>query len=119
MSGPTATATEIKAGALVKLGVIAAGETASAADDTLAGEALDRLIDDMVAKGEAVYDKARIPDHEKRTLIIALADDLAEAFGIQAEDRDRFRIEARDARHESRRRASAKRARSIVSFVNY
>lgn len=119
MAGPTATATEIKAGALGVLGALAAGESATSADDTLAGNALDRLIDRMARVGDVGFDKANIPDYAKAGMIDMLAADLAPHFSKPLEERDRLIGMARAARHEFRRIAVAKASRARVSFTDF
>lgn len=80
MAAPAETATEIQTAALRKLGIVAAGETPAPADDTLAGEALDRMIDQEVLRTNMAFSKEAIPDEAKGALIYMLAVSIASDF---------------------------------------
>ena len=72
----------IKTGALRKLGVLANTETASAADVQLADGALERLIDSLSADGDIRFHNLAIADDASHSLIVLLADAMADDFGV-------------------------------------
>lgn len=119
MALPAATATEIKAGALRKLGALAAGETASSEDDTLAGDTLDRLLDDLETRRDIAFTKEYVPEDAVLGLTEMLASALTDSFGTPIDRADRLRLSAEAARREFRARASARSASEPVKFTNY
>jgi len=118
----TVTQTEIenaiKTGALMKLGVLAAGETASAADDALAGEALGRVVDDLAAAGDAWFDAQHLPEDARHGLIGLLAAALADPFGLPEERAVRLAAEGAGARHALRARGGTAGG-DAVQFTDY
>ena len=118
MAAPAATGTAIKAGALRKLGVLAVGETATAADDALAESLLDDLIDDGVTRGDMNFDKDVIPDDAKRGLIVMLAWDLVDEFTVPAQLANNLSVKAGNARREFRARAAITSSET-TEFTNY
>lgn len=94
----------IKTGALRKLGVLAADETASAADDALAAEALGRVVDDLEASGDAGFDAQHLPEEARHGLVALLAFALADPFGVPGDRTGRLAAEAEGARRALRAR---------------
>lgn len=119
MAGPSATVSEITLAALTRVGAASEDVPLSAANARLAEQALDRLIDDMVLRNEAAYDKSYIPDDEKKALIDILTGDLAVTLRLPLEEQDRMRGAARDARRDSKARSQSSRDSDRVSFTNY
>jgi hypothetical protein len=95
----------IKTGALRKLGVLAAEETAPAAHDALAAEALGRVVDDLGAAGDAWFDAQHLPEEARHGLIALLAYALADPFGLPEVRTGRLAVEADVARRSLRARA--------------
>lgn len=108
----------IKTGALMKLGVLAAGETASAADDALAEEALERLVDDLAGAGDAWFDAQHLPEEARHGLIGLLAATLADPFGLPEARAARLAAEAAEARRALRARGTGA-AGDAVRFTDY
>jgi len=111
--------TAVKTGALHRLGALAAGETAAAADDALADAALDRLVDDMAARGDCAFDKDALPEAAQDGLIDLLAARLADVFGLSLERALRLDAAGEAARREFRRQARAEGADQTVAFSNH
>lgn len=78
----TAIRTAIIGAALVRLGVIAAGETAAAADQALVSNSLDRLLDHLADAAVTDFDKGAIPETAQKALIDLLAAELADDYGL-------------------------------------
>ncbi len=119
MAAPAATANAIKTGALRKLGVLAADETASAADDKLIGDALDRMIDAAGRDGDMNFYRDQIPDDAEEGLIVMLAAAVAEDFGYPASGIPALEAKASIERGKFRKDASIGASESAVTFVNY
>lgn len=118
MASPTATADTIKAGALRELGVLASGETASAADDDLAESKLDQLIDDMVADHACNFSKDRIPDDAILGLTYMLAYRLTGDFDAP----DEMLVKISTEHHRAKRNFRSRRASvsaETTPFVNF
>jgi hypothetical protein len=122
MEPPVATQADIrltiKTGALRKLGVLAATETASAADDQLADGALGRLIDTLSADGDIRFHNLAIPEDAAHGLIVLLAAALADDFGVADTRAARLSAQAADERRALRIRGHAP-ASNDVAFRNY
>ncbi len=99
--------TAIKTGALRKLGVLAAGATASASDDTLAGDTLGRLLDAMYADGETWFEKDIIPESAIHGLTVLLTLALANDFGLSDSRNQTVAGEAQEVRRAFRRQGRA------------
>jgi hypothetical protein len=108
----------IKTGALLKLGVLAAGETASAADDALAAETLERLMDDLAAAGDAWFDAGHLPEEARHGLTHLLAAALADPFGLPEARTARLAAEAGGARRALRAQGRGA-AGDAVRFTDY
>jgi hypothetical protein len=116
------TQSEIRAavtgGALTKLGVLAAGETAAAADDALASATLDRLVAALGEAGDVGFTADALPEEAQHGLIALLAAELADAFGLPEARARRLDTEAAGARRLFRARGRAG-ASDPVRFVNH
>jgi len=108
----------IRYGALRRLGVLAGDEGPTAADDALAGEALTRVVDDLAARGEVWFTAGDIPEETRHALILLVADDLGQAFGLPEERLRRLGGEALEARRAVRAMGRAA-SRGTVPFINY
>jgi hypothetical protein len=116
------TQTEIQAAirtdALVRLGVLAAEETPSAADDATAAAALSRVVDDLGARGEVWFTADALPEETRAALTLVVAADLADAFGLSEERLRRLLAEAQEARRALRGMGRAL-STGPVAFINY
>jgi len=100
VASPDAIATNIKNGALQRLGIVGAGNTASPEDSVLAGLVLDEMIDDAYERGDIGFVKEALDDTLVHGLKAMLAYDLAPYFSKPRtadlrEDSQRARIEFR------------------------
>lgn len=119
MAAPAITANAIKIGTLLKLGVIAAGETASASDDALVESALDRMLDAAERDGDVGFYRDDIPDDAQEGLIVMLAAAVAADFGYPADTLPVLQAKAEEERRRFRRHASIGTSDEPVPFVSY
>lgn len=108
----------IRTDALVRLGVVAAEETPTAADDRAAATALARVVDDMGARGEVWFTADALPEETRHALTLLVAADLADAFGLAEERLRRLLAEAGEARRALRGMGRAA-STGPVTFINY
>lgn len=97
----------IKQGALRRLGVLDAGQSAGAADDALADGALTRLVGHLAAEGSARFHDQAIPEQAQHGLIVLLAATLADDFGLAEERAQRLLAQAEAERRLLRQQAGA------------
>jgi len=108
----------IRTQALVRLGVLGAEETPSAADDATAVAALARVVDDLGARGEVWFTADALPEETRHVLTLLLAADLADAFGLPEDRLRRLLAEAQEARRALRGMGRAVTT-GPVNFTNY
>lgn len=108
----------VREGALRRLGVLAADEGPTAADDALAAETLTRVVDDLAARDEVWFTAGDLPEEARHALILLVADDMGAAFGLTEERLARLKGEATEARRTMRAMGRAA-SRDTVPFINY
>lgn len=78
----TKTRAEMISRVLTRLGVLAAGQTATDEDSDLAGEVLDSLHKSHTKRGLAPYATTAYPEWAQRSVVKIAAHELASDFGI-------------------------------------
>lgn len=96
----TWTQAEWATASLVRLGIVAAGQAASAEDQTLANDKAGQIYPQLRRKGLAPFAVATIPEGVQDQLEAILAYKLTPHFGITPERKAIFAAEARQAMHE-------------------
>ena len=96
----TKTRAEMIARILENLGVVAAGQTASSEDSTLAGEALDGVFERRKKLGHVIFEISAVPEWAQSLLVDIVSENLIGQYKIGPERAPEIRASARMAEME-------------------
>jgi hypothetical protein len=105
---------------LENLRVLAAGQSASAEDETITGSALDSVHDDLVREGLAPYALSAVPEWAQIPLTDVVSFKLCKKFGVVGVARQEFAQDAEAGRDEMKKNTTGKYdSRVVVPFTNF
>jgi len=89
------TKADLRNAVMTRMGVLAAGETANAADAALVDQAIEDVHESLIQKGLADWVTSAIPNVMKRPLIALVKYEVADDFSIPEARIGRWAVEAR------------------------